>query len=298
MTISAKQVKELREMTGVGLMECKKALTENGGDIEKSILWLRERGLSRAAKKAGRVTAEGNVAIHINESATAGAMVEVNCETDFVSKNKDFTEFCQKVAEIALKNNATTIAELENCPYEGTETVSAKLTALISTIGENLNLRRISHLNISDGVVAGYSHMGGKIGSIVGLSGSSSSKTKELAKDLAMHVAAAAPRYLHSDEVNEQEIAQEKDLAKKKLKEQNKPENMWDKILIGQIQKFYKEICLLNQPFVKDTALSIEKLVKQQGDGAVLTHFARFQLGEGIEKTEENFAEEVAAQLK
>ena len=299
MAITAALVKELREKTGVGMMECKKALTENDGDVEKSILWLRERGLSRAAKKAGRVTAEGLVQIYVNDAQNAGVVLEVNCETDFVSKNTDFIEFCQNAAKIALENKANSIEELSSAPYAGSETVKDKLTNLISTIGENLNLRRVQVLDYPNGTVIGYSHMGGKIGALVGLDGGEKGEAiLELGKDVAMHIAAASPRYLDSSAVSPDEIEQEKELAKKKLQEQNKPENLIEKILTGQINKFFKEICLVEQTFVKDPNLTIKKLINEKGGGNSIAAFSRFQLGEGIEKKQENFAEEVANQLK
>lgn len=297
MTVTASQVKELRQKTGVGMMECKKALTETGGDIEKAILYLRERGLSRAAKKADRVTAEGLVKVFVNEAGTAGSVVEVNCETDFVSKNGDFINFIDSVSKLALENNVNDIETLKKLELDG-KSVEETITSLIATIGENLNLRRVQTFTTSNGVVAGYTHMGGKIGSLVLLEGANSEAVQELGKDLAMHAAAAAPKYLVSGEVDPQEVEQEKELGKKKLLEQGKPENLIEKILVGQINKFYKEICLIEQAFVKDPNYTVKQLVSEKGAGAELKAFARFQLGEGIEKKQENFAEEVAAQLK
>ena len=295
MAITAGQVKELRAKTGVGMMECKKALQENDGDLEKAILWLRERGLSRAAKKADRVTSEGIVQVTVNDDFTAGVVIEVNCETDFVSKNQDFIDFCKEISGIALEGNISDVDALKAAKLASGETVENKLTSLISTIGENLNLRRVKTIKDPEGTIVGYTHMGGKIGTLVQLSGARGDELQELCKDIAMHVAAAAPRYLNSSEVDPAELEQEKDLARKKLLEQNKPENLIDKIMQGQINKFYKEVCLVEQAFVKDPNLSITKLVKEKGKGSTLTSFVRFNLGEGIEKKKENFAEEVAA---
>lgn len=297
MAITAAQVKELREKTGVGMMECKNALTENAGDIEKAILWLRERGLSRAAKKADRVTAEGIVKVLVNNTQTAGVLIEINCETDFVSKNDDFQKFADDLANLALEQQISDVSALKEAKLNG-ENVSDVLPALISRIGENLNLRRVTSFQTKNGVVAGYSHMGGKIGSIVVLEGSTDESVKELGRDLAMHVAAAAPRYLTSEQVDATELQQEQELARKKLQEENKPDNLIEKIMGGQIQKFYKEVCLIEQAFVKDPNATVKQLLKDQGKGSQLTSFARFQLGEGVEKKKENFAEEVAAQLK
>jgi elongation factor Ts len=297
MAVTAAQVKELREKTGVGMMECKKALQENDGDIEKSILWLRERGLSRAAKKADRVTAEGLVNVAVNDQQNAGVIIELNCETDFVSKNDDFQKFADDIAKLALEHQVNDVETLKTLELNG-EKVEKVLTELIAKIGENLNLRRVQSFKVDNGVVTGYIHMGGKIGSLVALEGAAGSAVEELGKDLAMHVAAAAPRYLVSENVDPAEVEQEKELARKKLQEEKKPDHLIEKILTGQINKFYKEICLVEQAFVKDPNVSVKQLVEQQGQGAKLKTFARYQLGEGIDKKKENFADEVASQLK
>ncbi len=297
MTITASMVKELREKTGVGMLECKKALEENQGDLEKAILWLRERGLSRAAKKADRVAAEGMVKVLVSPDARSGVVLELNCETDFVSKNEDFQKFAQDVAELALTRKVHDLDTLKTLKL-GAETVDATLSNLIAKIGENMRLRRLGFLSSSKGTVAGYTHMGGKIGSLVLLDGAEGAEVQEIGKDIAMHAAAAGPRYLKSDEVNTDELEQEKELARKQLLEQKKPENMIEKILAGQITKFYKEVCLIEQAFVKDQNLTIRQLVTEKGKGASLSAFHLFKLGEGIEKKKENFAEEVAAQLR
>ena len=297
MAVTAAQVKELREKTGVGMMECKKALTENDGDIEKAILWLRERGMSRAAKKADRVTAEGLVQVAVNDAGNAAAIVEINCETDFVAKNVDFQEFATKASQIALEKQINSVEALKAETIDGTS-VADTLTALIAKIGENLNLRRVAAVSTSNGTIASYIHMGGKIGALVVLEGDAAASANEVAKDIAMHVAAAAPRYLKSDDVNTDEVEQEKELARKKLEEEGKPADLIEKILVGQVNKFYKEICLIDQAFVKDPSLSVQKYVDQNAKGAKISSFVRFQLGEGIEKRKENFADEVAAQLK
>lgn len=298
MSITAGQVKELREKTGVGMMECKKALQESGGDMEKAVMYLRERGLSRAAKKAGRTTAEGKVEILVNADATAGVVVELNCETDFVSKNDDFQKFASDIAQLTLDNKLQSVDALKETAMADGTLVKDKLTSLISTIGENLNVRRAQYLSAENGTVGAYSHMGGKIGTLVVLDGAKGDDLKELASDLAMHCAAAAPRYLNSDAVEPAELEQEKDLARKKLKESGKPDDLIDKIMSGQMNKFYKEVCFVDQVFVKDSKYSVEKLVKEKGKGASLTAYCRFQLGEGIEKKQEDFAAEVAAAVK
>jgi elongation factor Ts len=298
MEITASLVKELREKTGVGMMECKKALQENGGDLEKAIIWLRERGLSRAAKKAGRVTSEGLVEVLVSADATAGVVVEVNCETDFVSKNDDFKNFTKTVAELALTKKIGDAEALAGEKLASGETVQDRITALIATIGENLSLRRVALLTTNAGTIAGYIHMGGKIGALVRIEPATGDVVKELGKDLAMHVAAAAPKYLNETEVDPAELEQEKDLARKKLAEQKKPADMIEKILAGQMVKFYKEVCFVEQGFIKDPNISIKKLVEEKAKGAQVTGFVRYNLGEGLEKRKDNFAEEVAATSK
>ncbi len=297
--ITATQVKELREKTGVGMMECKKALTENNGDMEKAIVWLRERGLSRAAKKADRVAAEGIVEVMVSPDQTSGVVLELNCETDFVSRNPEFTAFAQSVAELALREKIADVEKLGALKYAKTGvSVNDQLSNLVTTIGENMKLRRVSLLQCPGGVVAGYSHMGGKIGTLVAIDGGKGEKINEVARDLAMHVAAAAPKYLISTEVDVSELEQEKEIARKKLREEKKPDNLIEKILEGQMKKFYKEVCLIEQAFVKDPDITVAKLVEQSGAGLKLKGFLRFALGEGIEKKSENFADEVAAQLR
>lgn len=298
MTITAGMVKDLREKTGVGMMECKKALEENGGDLEKAVLWLRERGLSRAAKKADRVAAEGVVQVAISPDAHTGVVVELNCETDFVSKSEDFTKFASDVANIALTQKISDVDALKSAKLADGETVEARLTGLIAKLGENMKIRRLGLLKTSKGTIAGYTHMGGKIGSLVLLEGAEGPEVQDLGKDLAMHSAASAPRYLKSDEVEASEIETEKELGRKKLAEEGKPENMWEKILVGQINKFYKEICLIEQAYVKDPGQSVKQVVAEKGKGATLAAFQLFKLGEGIEKKKENFADEVAAALR
>lgn len=298
MTISASMVKELREKTGVGMMECKKALEENSGDMEKAILWLRERGMSRAAKKADRVAAEGLIKVATADDGKSGVLVELNCETDFVSKNDDFMKFLDETANIALTKKIGSADELLTAKMANGSDVKTNLTEMIAKIGENMTLRRVQVLSTSNGVVSGYTHMGGKIGTLVVLEGATGADVNELGKDLAMHVAASAPRFLVESEVNAAELEQERELARKKLQEEGKPADMIDKILVGQMKKFFKEVCLVEQPFIKDPGVTVTKHVENTKKGVKVAAFARFQLGEGIEKKKENFAEEVAAQLK
>jgi elongation factor Ts len=291
-------VKELREKTGVGMMECKKALEENTGDMEKAILWLRERGMSRAAKKADRVAAEGMIQVQVSADQKSGVLVELNCETDFVSKNEDFSGFVQEVANIALAKKMSNVEELLTAKMKNGSDVKGNLTELIAKIGENMNLRRVQVLSTSNGVVSGYTHMGGKIGTLVVLEGATGADVENLGKDLAMHVAAAAPRFMMESDVNAAELEQERELARKKLAEEGKPADMIEKILVGQMKKFFKEVCFIEQAFIKDPGVSVLKHVENTKKGLKVASFARFHLGEGIEKKIENFADEVAAQLK
>lgn len=293
--ISAGQVKDLREKTGVGMMECKKALEENAGDMEKAIVWLRERGMSRAAKKADRIAAEGVVEVIVNDAGNAAAVLEVNCETDFVAKNEDFRKLVREAAEVALKNNCNDIEKLAEMKLSTGVTIKDTITELIQKIGENMRLRRVLTISAPNGHISSYIHMGGRIGTAVVLEGKKD--VAELGKDIAMHIAAASPRYLSRNEVDKSELDQEKDIARKKLIEEKKPEAMIEKILDGQMNKFYKEVCLVEQAFVKNPDVSITKLLEGTDKNLKISKFVRYALGEGIEKKQENFAAEVAAQL-
>jgi elongation factor Ts len=293
--ISAGQVKDLREKTGVGMMECKKALEENGGDMEKAIVWLRERGMSRAAKKADRVAAEGMVEILVSPDFKSAVALEVNCETDFVAKNEEFRAMVRDVAHVALTKNINDVEKLSEEKLSSGATVKDTIAGLIQKIGENMRIRRVQTIKAPSGHISAYIHMGGRIGTAVVLEGKSG--VDELGKDIAMHVAAASPRYLNPEQVNKDELDQEKDIARKKLIEEKKPEAMIEKILDGQMKKFFKEVCLLEQAFVKDPDTSIMKLLEKTDKALKLTSFVRWGLGEGIEKKKEDFAAEVAAQL-
>ncbi|MFK7822834.1 MAG: translation elongation factor Ts [Oligoflexales bacterium] len=297
MAITAAQVKELRQSTGVGMMECKKALVENDGDMDKAIRWLREKGMARAAKKAGRTAAEGMVEFAVSDSKKEAAIVELNCETDFAGKNEDFRAFAVGTTKIALEHKINDIDVLKAVEWNGS-TVEKQLSELIAKVGENMSLRRVRYVSTEDGVISAYSHMGGKIGTLVVLSGDASDKAVEVGNDLAMHVAASAPKYLSRESVASDELDQEKEIARKRLKEQGKPDDIIEKALMGQVSKFYADVCFVDQPFVKEPKLSVSKYIKQAGVNASVSSFVRFQLGEGIEVKQENFAEEVAAQLK
>lgn len=295
MNISAAQVKELREKTGVGMMECKKALVESSGDMEKAILWLRERGMSRAATKADRVAAEGIVEIALSADHTRAVVLEINCETDFAGKNESFRTFAREAAQVALEEKIESIEALKTAKMPSGASVEQTLMELIVKVGENMNLRRLQAMQVADGFIARYIHMGGRIGVLVGLQGARSAAADTVGADLAMHVAAAAPRYFQASDVVTKELDQERELARKKLLEQGKPEAMVDKIVDGQMSKFYKEVCLIEQPFIKEPKQSVLEYVNSTKLGLKPVQFSRFQLGEGIEVKAQNFAEEVAS---
>jgi elongation factor Ts len=295
-------VAELRKKTGAGMMDCKKALTETGGDIEEAVDFLRKKGLSAAAKKSGRVAAEGAV-VACAEGAV-GAMVEVNAETDFVAKNEAFTSFASGVANVVLANPVADVETLKALPFPGTErTVAEELTHQIATIGENMDLRRLERFDAGQGVVASYVHGAGKIGVLVELKTAQvDERVVALGRQIAMHVAAAGPQYLRREEVPEAVVEKEKEIMRVKALESGKPENIVDKIILGQINKFFGEVCLLEQAYVIDPDLKVGKIVetlaKELGTEIVLSRFSRYQLGEGIEKKEDDFAAEVAAMSK
>jgi elongation factor Ts len=300
--ITAASVKELRERTGAGMMDCKKALAENNGEMEASIDWLRAKGLAAAAKKAGRTAAEGLVGVAVE--GTRGAVVEVNSETDFVAKNEQFQEFVGNVARLALQHGSD-VEALGAAQYPGGTTVAEKLTDNIATIGENQSLRRAALLEVSDGVVVPYVHNAvvpgmGKIGVLVALESAAPAETlTALGKQIAMHVAAAHPLALAADDLPADMIERERGIAMEKARESGKPQNIVEKMVEGGIAKFRKEHALLTQLFVIDGKTPVAEVVaaaaKGAGAGIALTAFVRFQLGEGIEKKVDDFAAEVAA---
>jgi len=301
--ITASLVKELREKTGAGMMDCKKALGETNGDLEGAVDWLRKKGLAAAAKKSGRVAAEGLVAVAT--SGTSGAVVEVNAETDFVARNDKFQAFSAKVAEIALGTSGD-IEAIKQAAYPGSShTVQDELTSLIATIGENMNLRRAAKLSVSAGVVATYIHTAaapglGKIGVLVALeSTGDAAKLTELGKAIAMHVAAARPDALDIADVDSSSLDRERNVLSEQARASGKPESIIEKMVEGRIRKYYEEVCLLEQTYVIDGETKVRKIVenaaKDIGAPVKLTGFARFALGEGIEKAQSDFAAEVAA---
>ncbi|MCI9017073.1 MAG: elongation factor Ts [Clostridia bacterium] len=291
--VTASVVKELREKTGAGMMDCKKVLTETNGDIEKAIELLRERGIAKAAKKSDRIAAEGIVAAYVTEDGKIGTVVEVNSETDFVGKNEEFRNFVAEIAEQIAKENPANLEELleQKSIKETSKTVKEVLTEKIATIGENLSIRRFERFE-SNGLVEKYIHGDGKIGVLVELENSN----RELAKDICMQIAAAKPEYLDRNSVPQERVEKEMEILKVQAMNEGKPAEIAEKMVQGRIGKFYGEICLIEQAFVKDPDIKISKLLEEKG--AKIVRFVRFEKGEGIEKKEENFAEEVMNQLK
>ncbi|MBV9884695.1 MAG: elongation factor Ts [Sphingomonadaceae bacterium] len=300
--ITAATVKELRERTGAGMMDCKKALGETSGDMEAAIDWLRTKGLAAAAKKAGRQAAEGLVGVAVR--GTRGAVVEVNSETDFVAKNEQFQDFVRTVSQLAL-DTGSEVSALASAAWPAGGTVEEKLTANIATIGENQSLRRAAILEVGDGVVVSYVHNAvsaglGKIGVLVALESTGDKAALEtLGKQLAMHIAAANPLALRGEDLDADLVERERSIASDKAKESGKPDNIVEKMVEGAIAKFRKEMAFLSQLFVMDNKTKVEDVVashaKQVGAPIQVAGFVRFQLGEGIEKKESDFAAEVAA---
>ena len=291
--VTASQVKDLREKTGAGMMDCKKVLTETDGDMEKAIELLRERGIAKAAKKSSRVAAEGLVACYVSEDGKVGAVVEVNAETDFVGKNEEFRTFVNDVAKQIVEKNPANVEDLlaQESIAEAGKTVQEVLTNKIATIGENMSIRRFERFE-SNGIVGSYIHGEGKIGVLVDMENA----TPELAKDICLQIAAAKPEFLNREAVTPERVEKEMEILKAQAMNEGKPAEIAEKMVQGRINKFYGEICLMEQEFVKDPDMKINKLLESKG--AKINNFARLEKGEGIEKVEENFAEEVAKQIK
>ena len=285
----ASDVKELREKTGAGMLDCKKALDECEGNIEKAIDWLREKGISKAAKKEGRIAAEGICEIKVD--GNKAVIVEVNSETDFVAKNSEFTDFVSDLATLLLNNDVNTVEEALEIK-DGEETLNDKLVALVAKIGEKISFRRFVKVEKEDNDVFGsYIHMGGKIGSLVVVSNT----TEEVAKDVAMHAAAMSPICVAIEDVPADMLEHEKTVIKEQVMNEGKPADIAEKMVNGRINKFYKEICLNEQEFIKDSSVNVKTYVKN--NGGEIKNMIRFAVGEGIEKKDENFAEEVAKQM-
>ena len=299
--ITAALVKELRERTQAGMMDCKKALMENDGDMDKAIDWLREKGLAQAAKKAGRIAAEGAVVQYISEDGTVGAIVEVNCETDFVAKTENFMNFANAVAKHVALANPADLESLSKQAFidDATKTIEDMISDATVAIGEKISIRRFARYETT-GVVSSYIHMGGKVGVLVELNTTAGDNeaVKELAHDLCLQIAAAKPEAVRREEVNSENLEKEREIYRAKALESGKPEKIVDKIVDGQIEKYYKEVCLLEQVFVKDSDKTIKGLVaevaKAVGTDIDVVRYARFERGEGIEKRKDDLAAEIA----
>lgn len=304
MQITAAMVKELREKTNAGMMDCKKALQETNGNMEKAIDYLREKGLSQAAKKSSRIAAEGLTTALVSDCGKSGVVLEVNSETDFVAKNVEFQNFVTDLAKIILDKKPADIEALKSTSYlNETKTVQDVLTDKISTIGENMNIRRFDVVEVNEGVVVSYIHAGGKISVIVGLeSEGEKSALEELGKDLAMQVAAMNPRYISREDVDQDYIEHEREILIAQALNEGKPKNIVEKMVEGRLNKQLKEVCLLEQPFVKDGDISVSKYIQNTaaklGKDINIAGVLRYEVGEGIEKKSEDFAEEVAKQMK
>ena len=301
--ITAALVKELREKSGAGMMDCKKALAENDGDLEAAVDWLRTKGLAAAAKKSGRIAAEGLVAV--KAAGTKAAVVEVNSETDFVARNDQFQEFVANVATVAFDTGADVEAISAAAYPGGSKTVAETLTDKVSTIGENMNVRRAAVLEVEEGLVASYIHGAaaegmGKIGVLVGLKSSAAEDVlAPLGKQLAMHIAAANPASLSEADLDQEMVEREKQVQIEKARESGKPEEIIEKMIVGRMRKYYEEVVLLNQVFVIDGETKVSKVIdaaaKEAGTSIELVSYVRMEIGEGIEKKEDDFAAEVAA---
>ncbi|HCY9600757.1 TPA: translation elongation factor Ts [Staphylococcus aureus] len=291
-TISAKLVKELREKTGAGMMDCKKALTETDGDIDKAIDYLREKGIAKAAKKADRIAAEGLV--HVETKGNDAVIVEINSETDFVARNEGFQELVKEIANQALDTKAETVEALMETTLPNGKSVDERIKEAISTIGEKLSVRRFAIRTKTDNDAFGaYLHMGGRIGVLTVVEGSTD---EEAARDVAMHIAAINPKYVSSEQVSEEEINHEREVLKQQALNEGKPENIVEKMVEGRLRKYLQEICAVDQDFVKNPDVTVEAFLKTKG--GKLVDFVRYEVGEGMEKREENFADEVKGQMK
>ena len=292
--ITAQLVKELREKTGAGMMDCKKVLMETDGDMERAAELLREKGITKAAKKSDRIAAEGLVYCYLSDDKKVGVVLEVNAETDFVAKNEEFRTFVANTAKHIAVKNPKDVEELlgQNCLEDESKTVQAVLTDKIATIGENMSIRRFERFETASGMIETYTHGDGKIGVLVELS----KGTLDVAKDVCMQIAAARPEYLNREAVPQDKVNHEMEILKAQAMNEGKPEQIAEKIVLGRIGKFYGEICLVEQDFVKNPDIKVKQLLQE--NNADIVRFARFEKGEGLQKREENFAEEVAKQIK
>jgi elongation factor Ts len=305
MAVTPAMIKELRESTNAGMMDCKKALTESNGDMQGAVEWLRKKGLSKAAKVAGKIAAEGLISVFVSPENHKATIVEVNSETDFVAKNENFTGFVDKMTNIIYSSSISTIDQLKTGEFDG-KTYETHIAEATAKVGEKIDVRRFTTFDAPEsGMVNGYTHSNGQMGAIVCVetdSKATADAIKDLVKDIAMHATAMNPLYLNESEIPQEILDTEADVAKAQLEKEGKPEAMWDKILPGKLKKYAKDNSLVDQPFVKDdkvtVAQALDAAAKTVNGKAKILGFARFQVGEGIEKKEDNFADEVAAQLK
>ncbi len=296
MAITAQQVKELRDMTGAGMMDCKKALVENDGDLDAAVEYLQVKGITKAGKKSDRVAAEGLVATVASEDAKSAVIVEVNCETDFVSRNEKFHELVERIATLVANNDVEDVEGALNIDVNGRK-LSEVINESIATIGENIQLRRFERYTQPEGFVASYVHAGNQIGVLVNLRGDRTDDAEEFGRDVAMHIAAMNPGYLTGDEIDAETASKQEEIFSAQVAEEGKPENIIPKIVEGKMAKWRREQALVDQPFVKNPDLTVSALQKQVGDVQIVA-FVRYEVGQGIEREEANLADEVAAQLK
>jgi elongation factor Ts len=302
MSITPQMIKDLREQTGAGFGDVKNALTEANGNMEEATKILRKKGLAAAGKKAGRIAAEGAVVAHV--AGSTGVLVEVNCETDFVGRNENFQRFANEVAKVIAGSKAASVDELLGEKWPGSdETVGNKVTEQIASIKENISVRRFARYDApASGVINSYIHGGGKIGVMVEVVGANREHALEIAKDVAMHIAAAEPRFLRREDVTEKDLDTEREIARDAALKSGKPENIVEKMVQGKMEKFYGEACLLEQPYIRDDKSTVSQYLakrgKESGCDFVVTRFTRYKLGEGIEKRSEDFAAEVASYMK
>jgi len=289
--INAQMVKELRDRTGAGMMECKKALINSSGDMEKAVEEMRKAGQAKADKKSSRIAAEGVIALSLSDDKNTANIIEINCETDFVAKDKNFLEFVKKISDVSLQNYKGDIEEFYKSKDLNGKTIEDVRLELVSKVGENVQIRRIQNIE-SDGSYIGHYIHGTKIGVAVLLQ----KENEDLAKDICMHIAAMKPKALNSDDISKEDLNKEKEIYMAQAQESGKPEEIIQKMVEGKIKKYVSEVTLIEQPFVKDSEISVGKLL-EQNDNQILS-FYRFEVGEGIEKKDENFADEVMAQIK
>ncbi|HIU46541.1 MAG TPA: elongation factor Ts [Candidatus Fimadaptatus faecigallinarum] len=302
MNITAAMVKELRESTGAGMMDCKKALVNSEGDMAKAVDYLREKGLAAAAKKESRIAAEGVVGTYICNKCGVGAMVEVNCETDFVANTPDFKELVETIAKTIIVSNPADVDALLNCKVAGddTQTVSEMITGKVAKIGEKMTVRRFVRYEAEGGLVESYIHMGGKVGVLLKATGENTETVHEVLHDVALQIAAASPvaaEYVTRDQVRADHLEHEKEILIAQARNEGKPEKIIEKMVTGRINKFYQEVCLMEQPFVKDPDMSVEKMINAKAPGTKIVAFTRYKMGDGLEKKVNDLAAEVAEQI-